>query len=188
MLISNCENNFMITFILKMINLVVHVMFRSGRQFGIIFWLLFNLCTVSALGGSWMTNGPSYKTIMAVAISPQHANVVYAGAFGWGVFKSTDGGTSWTNYQTGMINTYVRSLLVLSDTVVYAGTNDGVFKSTDGGQNWNHVLPTAYSVRSIAADPQTGSIYAASFGSGLYKSTNQGAAWSPISVTDLSTG
>src|SRR5438093_5545295 len=103
--------------------------FRSFRRIGSIYLFLNSVCSVSTPAASWVTNGPAYKTIMVVASSPQHANVVYAGAFGWGVFKSTDGGSSWANYQTGMINTYVRSLFVVSDSIVYAGTNDGVFKS-----------------------------------------------------------
>ena len=86
-----------------------------------------------------------------------------------------------------MINSYVRSLLVLSDSIVYAGTNSGIYKTTDGGNNWVSVLVTVNSIRGLALDPQTGNIYGASFGSGLYKSTNQGASWTQLTVTDLST-
>src|SRR5260221_6928736 len=82
-------------------------------------------------GMSWVSNGPYYKTIKAVSISPQHPNVVFAGALGSGVFKSTDGGLSWANFKSGMTSTSVRSLLSLSDTVVFAGTNDGVYKTVD---------------------------------------------------------
>ncbi len=142
--------------------------------------------TATALGG-WIGTGPQFKTIKALAVSPQHSNVVYAAAFGWGVFRSTDAGATWTNSKTNMINTYARSLLVLSDSVVYAGTNGGVYKSIDSGSTWNLVLQTSVSVRGMALDPATGAIYAASYGAGLYKSTNGGGAWTQITVTDPNT-
>ncbi len=140
----------------------------------------------NAVGG-WIGTGPQFKTIKAVAISPQHSNVMYSGAFGWGVFRSTDAGATWTNSKTGMINTYVRSLLVLSDSVMYAGTNGGVYKSNDSGSTWTLLLTTPFSVRSLAIDHATGAIYAATFGAGLYKSTDAGSTWSQSIVTDPNT-
>src|SRR5437867_10812500 len=127
---------FVTTSILKLTCLETNAISVSklATRIGMLCALLFCAGAGSARGSSWTSHGPNTKTIMVVATSPQHANIVYAGAFGWGVFKSTDGGSSWTNYQNGFINTYLRSLLVLSDTVVYAGTNDGVFKTTDGGR------------------------------------------------------
>jgi photosystem II stability/assembly factor-like uncharacterized protein len=133
---------------------------------------------------SWTTHGPASKVIKAVAISPQDTSVIFAGAFGWGVFRSTDGGASWTNSRVGMINSYVRSLAALSSSVVFCGTNDGVYKSIDSGSTWNRVVGTPFSVRSLAYDAKSGNLYAAAYGSGLYKTTDQGASWTNISVTD----
>ncbi len=136
----------------------------------------------------WVTNGPSGKNILAITQSPTNSTLLYAGAFGWGVFKSSDGGATWANQKTGMTNTYVRSTLALSNNVVFAGTNDGVFKTIDGGVSWALSLATLNSVRSIAYDASTNSMYAATFGTGLYKSTDQGASWSPKNVTDPVSG
>lgn len=144
------------------------------------------LMSQAAFAG-WSTNGPYHKNVKVTSVSPQHSNIVYAGAFGWGVFKSTDGGSSWYDYQNGMTNTYVRSLLAFSDTVVMAGTNDGVYKTTDGGLNWTHVLATQNSVRALAVDPSTGSVYAGTYGTSLYKSTNAGATWAASPVHDPTT-
>ncbi len=142
------------------------------------------LVTRTGSGQTWTNHGPTHKAIKAVSISPQDSSVIFAGAFGWGVFKSTNAGASWTNSRVGLVNTYVRSLAALSSSVVFCGTNDGVSKSTDGGAAWSTSLSTPFSVRSLAYDNATNSLYAASFGSGMFKSTNQGASWTSISVTD----
>lgn len=136
----------------------------------------------------WTGNGPYYKNIKSIAQSSVNPSLLFAGAFGWGVFKSSDGGITWVNQKTGMSNTYVRSLIALSDQVVFAGTNDGVFKTIDGGTSWSLSLGTANSVRSIAFDGLNNILYAATYGSGLYKSANQGTTWSPVIVTDPLTG
>ncbi len=142
------------------------------------------ICSAATSDASWTSHGPYYKSIRATAVSPQHPATVFAGAFGWGVFKSTDAGNSWSNAQTGLVSTYIRALLPLSDSTLFAGANDGVYKSSDGGATWTAVLTTPHSVRALAFDNHTNNIYAGSFGSGLYKTTNMGLTWSAISVTD----
>ncbi|MDP2208891.1 MAG: hypothetical protein Q8K98_08965 [Bacteroidota bacterium] len=150
--------------------------------------LLIYFVTNIASAQIWVGGGPTFKNIKTVAQSPTNPNLVYAGAFGWGVFKSTDGGVTWTSIKTGMTNTHVRSILAISDLVVFAGTNDGVFKTTNGGVTWTITLATLNSVRGLAYDSKTGTSYAATYGSGLYKSTNQGSSWTTVIVTDPSTG
>ncbi len=150
---------------------------------------LYTILSINVVfGQSWVGNGPYSKNIRAIEQSPSNPSILYAGAFGWGVFKSIDAGTSWVNQKTGMTNTYVRSLLALSDLVVFAGTNDGVFKTTNGGTSWSLSLTTANSVRSLAYDAANNTLYAATYGSGLYKSIDQGSSWTFVPVTDPVTG
>ncbi len=149
----------------------------------IIFICQFTLATAQ----TWMGNGPNYKNIKTITQSPTNPNLLYAGAFGWGVFKSIDGGASWINVKTGMTNTHVRSIVAISDNIVFAGTNDGVFKTINGGVSWISVLTTINSVRSLVYDSKSGSLYAATYGSGLYKSTDQGTNWAPRIVNDPTT-
>ena len=63
-------------------------------------------------------------------------NIIYAGLEGGGVFRSTDGGATWSAFNSGFPNpliTNVRALLSSSTgTEVLAGTDDGVWKSTGG--------------------------------------------------------
>jgi photosystem II stability/assembly factor-like uncharacterized protein len=50
-----------------------------------------------------------------------------------GLYKSTDGGVSWTQITNGLTATGIYALLFdpASASTVYAGTNAGVFESTD---------------------------------------------------------
>ncbi len=58
-----------------------------------------------------------------------------------GVFKSTNGGGSWTAINSGLTNPYVLALAFdpSATTTIYAGTNGGVFKSTNGGESWTAI-------------------------------------------------
>jgi len=106
--------------------------------------------------------------VQSVAIDPTDASVIYLGT-GWGpfggngVYKSTDGGTTWASANRGMIDYSITALAVdpVNPQVVYAGGNDGeLFKSTDGGQTWSDLtqdLPVQasnqHTVQAIAVDP-----------------------------------
>ena len=78
---------------------------------------------------------------------PQTPTTLYAGTArgtpGGGVFKSTDGGASWSPVNTGLTYTSLHVPALALDpttpTTLYAGTDDGVFKSTDGGGSWSPV-------------------------------------------------
>ena len=52
-----------------------------------------------------------------------------------GVFRSTDGGESWTKINTGIINTHIEDLVFFRNAL-YAITGDGIVKSADGGNSW----------------------------------------------------
>ena len=69
-------------------------------------------CTWRALPGS-------------LAIDPQNSATLYA-TMHHGVYKSTDGGVSWSPFNTGLANTNVHALAIdpLTPTTVYAGTDD----------------------------------------------------------------
>src|SRR5438477_10566441 len=87
----------------------------------------------------WTTNGPHSETINALAIDPQTPTTLYAGTSGPGVFKSTDGGTTWRAVNTGLDPRRCCFALAIdpqTPTTLYASTDGGVFKSTDGGESW----------------------------------------------------
>ena len=64
-------------------------------------------------------------------------------SYGWGIYKSTDGGVTWNAANSGLKSSFVLTLAIDSvhATTIYAGTWDGrIFKSADGGANWSVVF------------------------------------------------
>jgi ligand-binding sensor domain-containing protein len=99
---------------------------------------------------------------MALAIDPANPATLYAGTaeelgFGAGLFKSVNGGASWTVLNSGIMNKNVHALVIdpSNPATLYAGTDSGVFKSTNGGATMRAVnsgLPRVY-VTALAIDP-----------------------------------
>jgi hypothetical protein len=96
--------------------------------------------------------GGADSAYCAIVYAPSNPDIVYAGS-GYGddreakgIFKSTDGGESWTginngrrvNPQTGFPH-YVKSIAVhpTNSNMVFAATGSGLYKSADGGANWS---------------------------------------------------
>src|SRR5207247_5237385 len=82
------------------------------------------------------------------------STILYAGTSGGGVFKSSDGGGSWSAANVGLSATSVLALAIdpQASITLYAGTSGsglgvfdasisggGVFKSTNGGGGWSPV-------------------------------------------------
>jgi photosystem II stability/assembly factor-like uncharacterized protein len=55
------------------------------------------------------------------------------------VYKSTDGGATWSASGTGLTYVYALAVDPIDSNTLYAGTNGGVFKSTNGGTTWSAV-------------------------------------------------
>ena len=90
--------------------------------------------SVSAGFNVWTSNGPEGGIINALAVDPQTPDIIYAGT-GGGVFKSTDGGASWSAFNNGLTNTVVQALAIDPQTpaIIYAGTyGSGVFSMQQG--------------------------------------------------------
>ena len=115
--------------------------------------------------------------VNSLAIDPKNTNVIYAGTdqYDGGIFKSTDGGASWSKADNGLPYTNILSLAIdLKNTnIIYAGTwGDGVFKSTDGGESWKKLsegMPEYTYVYTLAIDPKNTDIIYAGTGDGVYK-------------------
>jgi hypothetical protein len=114
------------------------------------------------IGGQY--TGVSGK-LQAFAWEPSHPKVMYAGggigsgnegpATEAGVFKSTDGGNSWSVASQGLLDTTVNVLWVdpSNPNVLLAGTEfGGLFRTADAAATWTLVLPDA-SVGAIVAVP-----------------------------------
>jgi photosystem II stability/assembly factor-like uncharacterized protein len=90
----------------------------------------------SVNSGLESTNG----NILAIAVHPDDANVVYIGTYQDGVFKSTDGGNSWHPASNGLGSMQIRSLAVDpgNPDVILAGLGEGggIYRSENSGQLW----------------------------------------------------
>jgi len=146
-----------------------------------------------ALRTSWI--GPFGGRIAAVAADPTNPATVYAGSFGAGVFKSVDGGDTWTAVNAGLPTLFINALAVdpANPAVLYAGPYEHkLYKSTDGGSSWfpaSEGIQEKAIVYSIAIDPHnSANVYISTRGiptngwapwkGVVYKSRDAGATWS----------
>lgn len=181
-------------------------------------------------GGVWKTtnNGTTFEPIFDnessysigdVTIDPSEPSTVWVGTgenhggrhlgFGDGIYKSTDGGRSWTNM--GLEETEHLSTIIVhpenSDVVWVAaqgplwssGGQRGLYKTTDGGETWRKVLGEGEwtGVTDIVIDPRNPDrLIAATWdrhrtvaaylgggpGTGLHKSDDGGETWRALST------
>ena len=130
----------------------------------------------------WYGLGLNGESVLALAIDPANASILYAGTEKSGVYKSGDGGITWSSANGsgngGLTNLSVKTLTIDSanSTTLYVGTwGGGVFKSIDSGGHWSSVtanyLVTAFELASSST------LYAGTLNSGVYKSINSSVAW-----------
>ena len=124
------------------------------------------------------------QTILSIAVLSE--KTVYVGTDD-GVFRSTDGGESWTQTNTGIINTYIENLVFFRNAL-YTVTGDGIVKSADGGNSWvpvNQGLIASEGTLTVSG----GKLYAATnetnvrwnpSTAGVYRLTDDGNSWLPI--------
>src|SRR4029077_3644544 len=103
-----------------------------------------------------------------------------------GVFKSTDGGISWTAVNSGMLpdgNNYIVSMAMdpLDSSTIYLGQIDaGVFKTTNAGTSWtaSNAGMAATLIGPVAVGHVTSPVaYTGTNGGGLFKTSNSGGSW-----------
>ena len=131
---------------------------------------------------------PSLIGVTALAIDPVTPATIYAGTCGdegeGGLFKSTDGGESWTPRFVPCI----RVLLIdpTAPATIYAGTQStdgGVYKSANGGTSWtaiNDGLTRSPEGVSLALHPSAPTTIYAGTAYGIFKSTTGGTSWTAI--------
>ena len=170
-------------------------------------------------GGSWtpLFDHESSMSLGAIAVGDADGNVLWAGTgeanasrttyAGTGVFKSVDGGKSWTN--TGLTDSHHVGKILVDATnpdVVFAaamgplytdGGERGLYRTTDGGKSWTKVLggPGRTGAIDVVQDPKEPKLlYAALWerdrkpwnflesgpGSGIFRSRDGGATWSRL--------
>jgi photosystem II stability/assembly factor-like uncharacterized protein len=128
--------------------------------------------------------GITDRDIVALVVDPIEPDTLYAATAGGGIFKSADGGGSWTNHIVPSLppeRTFVSSLEIDPDRPghLYAAGGQGIFLSPDQGRRWRLVKPAAvgHLVRRHPTDPSI--IYAVTE-DGLLRSADEGTTWSKL--------
>lgn len=134
-------------------------------------------------------------SIRLLAIAPTAPSTLYgvgslsSGPLSQGIFRSTDGGQSWTAVDTGLSSGALIVSVVLDPkdpAAIYLAAlfpfaeAGGILKSTDGGKSWRAIntgLPSNTPIQSLAIDAVTSStMYLIADGS-FFKSTDGGTHW-----------
>ncbi|HEV8132678.1 MAG TPA: hypothetical protein VGQ81_15635 [Acidobacteriota bacterium] len=123
--------------------------------------------------------------VSALSVDPQNSSTLYAATY-YGVYKSIDGGTSWTAVNSELVGCWTLAVDPQNPSTIYAGTGYGdvdvreigVFKSTDGGKTWPYrALSSSHGIYALTMDPQNPTtLYAGTF-EGVFKSTDGGMTW-----------
>ncbi len=129
---------------------------------------------------------PAYHTPFSIAFTPGAPSIMFAGMPGSNdsVYKSTDGGGSWSPSASGMpqsLPVYGFAIAAASPSTILAATTSGVYRSLDAGETWaassNGIGdPTLTSIAFL------GGVYYAGSTGGIYRSTDVGATWTLAST------
>jgi len=98
-------------------------------------WTYYSSLNVSDNGGDTWTNIYSSalfnEAVNSIAVDPHELETVYVGTYG-GVFKSTDMGQTWTDYNQGFTKAIIKEITIdmHSRDTIYAALGQGLFKRT----------------------------------------------------------
>lgn len=145
-------------------------------------------------GDNWETftlpgtasGGAEATSALAVAVDPANDRTVYLGGSidsAGALFKSLDGGTTWTKLAAGVFVDPILDLAVdpSSPARVYAGTEGGFFRSENGGAAWTKTADPPAAC--IHLDPAAPSSLTVAGSRGVYSSENRGQDWTDLNAT-----
>lgn len=157
----------------------------------------------SLMSSNWSFAGPTGGPIGAGAgrinflrFDPTNSNTLYAGAPAGGLWKSTNGGATWTT-GTDFLTVIGCSDIAIDPTntnIMYLATGDGnagdtysvgVLKSTDGGITWattglSWTVGQGRTITRLLMHPSNAQIILAATSNGIYRTTNGGTSWTQV--------
>ena len=163
-------------------------------------------------GLTWRLVGPFRGgRVLAVSGAVGEPNTYYFGGVGGGVWKTTDGGISWTPMSDKEKFSSVGAIAVAESdpNVVYVGTGEacirnnilqgnGMYKSTDAGKTWRFIgLEDTRHIGRLAVNPKNpdivfvaalGHAYGRNTERGVFRSTDGGKTWQKVLYKDDQTG
>ncbi|MFC2101869.1 T9SS type A sorting domain-containing protein [Bacteroidota bacterium] len=152
-------------------------------------------------GGMWMTSdgGTTWEThtdimptlgVSAIVVDYSNPDIIYIGtgdrdggdAPGLGVFKSTDGGLTFTQSTLGLGEKTIGEMLIhpTNHLILLAAANGGVYRTTDGGANWS--VSTTGNFKDLNFKPNDPNIVYGASGASFYRSADNGVTWTQITT------
>ena len=158
--------------------------------------------------------GPALMSgrINDIEMHPTDTRTLYAGTAGGGVWKSSDGGATFSP----IFDKYAQSIGTVAldpndpDNIIWVGTGetwtrnsvsigDGLYRTTDGGRNWKEIpgFENSERIASVEINPNNsnevyvgvlGALWGDSEDRGVYKTTDGGKTWNKILYLGPSTG
>lgn len=157
--------------------------------------------------------GPASMSGRITAIDALHENpsFIVLGSASGGVWKTTNGGSSWEPIFDEQPTLNIGSIAIQQDnpSVIWAGTGEGnprnsinlgegIFKTIDGGKSWSRMgLEKTSNIHRVIIDPREpktvyagviGNPYAAHPERGVFKTEDGGQSWKKILYTNDSSG
>ncbi|MBK8442894.1 MAG: T9SS type A sorting domain-containing protein [Sphingobacteriales bacterium] len=171
------------------------------------------LAKQGAADKQWQLQGPGNigGRITCIAALPSQPDIIYVGTARGGVFKTTDGGTTWQSLFDAQTHLAIGDIEIdpNNPSTVYVGTGDkevsgypavgnGLFKSTDGGITWQNIglqqqrIISKINVHATNSNLITASAMGLPFEPdehrGLYRSADGGNSWQTLLQVNDSTG
>ena len=169
--------------------------------------------TINGFEEEWTTQGPGNigARVNTVKVHPTNEDIIYTGFSDGGVFKTTDGGTTWNPIFDDQTFLSIGDIELdpQNPEIVYVGTGDlnisgypfigdGLHRSMDGGATWTNVgLEETRIISKIIIDPtNSNNIFTATMGlpfqrgndRGIYRSNDNGSTWEQVLFISDSTG
>jgi ligand-binding sensor domain-containing protein len=134
----------------------------------------------------WIPLTTGLEDILVHALARSADGTLFAGTSGKGLFRFSPRSSGWVRMHQGlkdhegMIENFIRVLVIDPDQSIVAGTFDGgVFRSADGGLTWRPIsraLPND-SIRGIVSSDRS---LVVATGNGIFKTVDQGRQWIPV--------
>lgn len=133
-----------------------------------------------------------------ITIDPTNSNNLWVGAPAGGLWKSTNGGTSWTTNTDNLAVIGCSDLAIdpTNTSIMYLATGDGdagdtrsigVLKSTNGGATWaatglTNAVTNNFTIRRLIINPSNPLIVIAATSGGIYRTINGGTNWTQVAT------
>src|SRR3954464_13001407 len=159
-------------------------------------------------GSTWVNLGPTHADFLtngltlnvtdsggltSIVVDPVHPSTIYVTAASGGIWKTVNGGGSWSAIGDNLPSLSIGTLEIdpNNSQTLYLGLGDafdatgvGLLKSTDGGAHWSSpvFLGNSTVINDIAVSKADSSVVMVATNQGLFRSTNAGARFSLVSL------